>query len=192
MKLYNNSLTSLIYVTIGSLKVKLPQRLKYFYYGLMFYFIFPSILGLVGACASVYLNPQAEQAATAGNSSSSLPGSTIGGSTSGNIMGSGSSSSSVPGGTDDIAKSIIGVDIDLVKIYEGVISKTVNFLNYFFEPVQHGFPIDVMSNHVQNISFLLFILTLIILIFFISLLFNITLFIFSARLLSYFKNKYIL
>ena len=48
MKLNNNSLTSLISLTIGSLKQTLPQILRYFYYGLMFYFIFSSIMGLVG------------------------------------------------------------------------------------------------------------------------------------------------
>jgi hypothetical protein len=142
--------------------------------------------------ASIYLNNQAEQAATASNSSSSLPGSTVGGSTSGNFMGSGSSSSSVPGVTDDIAKSTMGIDIDFAKIYDSVISKIVNYLNYVFEPVQHTFTIEVMSNHIQNISLLLFILTAILLIFFISLLFNITLFLFSERLMSYFTNKYIL
>jgi hypothetical protein len=50
-----------------------------------------------------------------------------------------SGSSSVSGGTDKIAKSIIGVDIDLAKISSNVISKIVNYLNYVFEPVQHTF-----------------------------------------------------
>jgi hypothetical protein len=144
--------------------------------------------------ANVYMDHSAEQAATAATSSS-FPGTTVAGSpvsSSGSFLESGSSSASVPGGSEDIAKSIMGVDIDYVKIYETAISKTVNYLNYIFEPVQHSFALDVMSNHVQNISILLFILTVIIFIFFISLLFNITTFIFSDRLLSYFKNKYII
>jgi hypothetical protein len=111
---------------------------------------------------------------------------------SGSFTGSGGSSASVPGGTDEIAKSIIGFDIDLVKIYESVTIKIMNYLYYIFEPVQHDFTIDVMSNHVQNISILLFILTVILFIFFISLLINVTLFIFSDRLLGFFKNKYII
>ena len=53
LKLNNNSLTSLISLTIGSLKEILPQILRYFYYGLMFYFIFASIMSLVGTCASL-------------------------------------------------------------------------------------------------------------------------------------------
>ena len=53
MKLNNNSLTSLIFLTIGSIKVKLPQILRYFDYGLMFDFIFASIMGLVGSCVSL-------------------------------------------------------------------------------------------------------------------------------------------
>jgi len=143
--------------------------------------------------ASVYINSNELPTATSANSSSTLQGSNVGVgpvSNTESIMGSGNSS--VPGGTDEIAKSMMGFDIDLAKIYDSVLSKLVNYLNYIFEPVQHTFTIDVMSNHIQNLSLLLFILTVIILIFFISLLFNATLFIFSDRLLSYFTNKYII
>jgi hypothetical protein len=142
--------------------------------------------------ANVYFNPQAEQAPIETNSTSCLPGSSVVDSTSGNILGSNSSSSSVPGGTYEIAKSILGVDIDLVKFYDTVLSQIINYLIYIFEPVHHGFTIELMSNHVQNISVLLIIITGVIFIFFISLLFNLTLFLFSGRLLNYFKNKYIL
>ena len=51
MKLYNNYLTSLISLIFGSLKLILSQILRYFDYGLMFYFIFASILPLVWICA---------------------------------------------------------------------------------------------------------------------------------------------
>jgi hypothetical protein len=139
------------------------------------------------------MNSNAELAATASNSSSTLPGPALGGVPVSNLEGTmASSSSSVPGGSDEIAKSMMGLDIDLAKLSESVIRKLVNYLNYIFEPVQHNFTIDIMSNHIQNISLLLFILTGIIFIFFISFLFNLTLFIFSDRLLRYFKNKYIL
>jgi len=131
--------------------------------------------------ANVYLNFHAVQG-TGVNSSSTLPRSSL-------VSPSGTSSA---GGTDEIAKSMIGVDIDLAKIYDSILSKIVNYLNYIFEPVQHTFTIDILSNHIQNISILLFILTAIIFIFFISFLFNITLFIFSERLLKYYTNKYIL
>ena len=143
--------------------------------------------------ASVYIDPNEMPTATSVNSSSTLQGSSVGGgpvSQTESILGS--DNSSVPGGTDEIAKSMMGFDIDLAKISDSILSKIVNYLNNFFEPVQHTFTIDVMSNHIQNLSLLLFILTAIILIFFISLLFNVTLFIFSNRLLSFFTNKYIL
>lgn len=143
--------------------------------------------------ASVFLDSNAMAAATGANSSSTLAGSTLGVGPESNteiINGSVISSGSVSGGTDEIAKSMVG--IDFAKIYDSVLSKIVNYLNYMFEPVQHTFTIDVMSNHIQNLSLLLFILTAIISIFFISLLFNVTLFIFSDRLKSYFTNKYIL
>jgi hypothetical protein len=107
-------------------------------------------------------------------------------------LGSGSSSANVTGGTDEIAKSIMGIDIDLEKYFEGVIFKIFKYLNYIFEPVQHSFTNDVMSNHVQNLSLIMFILTVLIVIFFISLLFNLTLYLFSDKLLSYFTNKYII
>ena len=42
---------------------------------------------------------------------------------------------------------MMGFDIDLAKIYDSILSKLVNYLNYLFEPVQHTFTIDVMSNH---------------------------------------------
>ena len=131
--------------------------------------------------ANIYLDTNAVQG-TGVSSSSTLPGSSP-------INPSGSSSA---GGSDEIAKSMIGVDIDLTQIYNSIQTKIVNYLSYIFEPVQHSFTNDIMSNHIQNIGILLVILTAIISIFFISFLFNITLFIFSGRLMSYFTNKYIL
>jgi len=117
----------------------------------------------------------------------------VGGSPLSNIESNlGSGSSSISGGTDEIAKSMMGIDIDLAKISSNVISKIVNSLNYVFEPVQHPFTNEIMSIHIQNISLFLFILTALILIFFISFLFNLTLFIFNDRLINYFKNKYII
>ena len=139
--------------------------------------------------ADVHLNPSAEQSATGVNSSSTVPVSNIE-----TNVGSGSSSGSVPvpEGSSEISKSMMGIDIDLAGIRDSVLNKIVNYLNYIFEPVQHSFTIDVMSNHIQNISILLFILTAIIVLFFISFLFNLTLFLFSDRLIRYFTNKYII
>jgi hypothetical protein len=55
-----------------------------------------------------------------------------------------------------------------------------------------NFSNEVMSNQIHNLSILLWIITICLLIFFISLLINITLYIFSEKLLKYFKNKYLL
>lgn len=147
--------------------------------------------------ASVFIDSNAMVAATGDSSFSTFSGSgsavNVGPvSNLDSIPGSSSYSGSLPGGTDEIAKSMMGLNIDFTKIYESFLSKIVNYLNYIFEPVQHTFTIDVMSNHIQNLSLLLFILTALILIFFISLLFNVTLFIFSDRLINYFTKKYIL
>ena len=64
-------------------------------------------------------------------------------------------------------------------------------LHNFFEPVQVSFSNELLSEQIHFISIILFMLTVFILIFFISLLFNITVFIFSDKLLNYFTNKYI-
>jgi hypothetical protein len=142
--------------------------------------------------ATVVLASNELPTATGANSSSTLTGTTAGPfSNTESILGSGSSSASLPGGTDEISKSMYGLDIDISQIYDSALIKIVNYLNYLFEPVHHTFTLDVMSNHIQNLSVLLFILSAIILIFFISLLFNVTLFIFSDRLLTFFTNKYI-
>jgi hypothetical protein len=124
------------------------------------------------ANASVFLESNELPGATAANSISTLPGSTVGGgavSNTASILGSGSSSASVPGGTGEISKSMMGLEIDFAKIYDSVLSKIVNYLNYIyiyiFDPVQHPYTLDLMSNHIQNISILY--LTAIILIFFI-------------------------
>ena len=120
--------------------------------------------------AKVILTEPVQQVITTANSSSSGFGAT--------------------GGTGEIAKSLIGVDLG--QIFDTIRSEIGNYLNYLFEPVHHTFTTEIMSNHVQNISLLLILLTVIICIFFISLLFNITLFIFSDKLIKYFTIKYII
>ena len=139
-----------------------------------------------------FLSQKTKQTKNKTNKTIPKGGSTVGGSVSSNGSFIESSSANVPSGSDEIAISIIGFDIDFLKFSDTIISKIVNYLNYIFEPVQPNFTIDVMSNHVQNLSILLFILTIIILIFFLSFLINMTLFVFSSRLLKYFTNKYIL
>lgn len=67
----------------------------------------------------------------------------------------------------------------------------MEFLKNIFEPVQVDFSIELLSAQINSISIILFMLTFLILIFFISLLFNITVFLFSDKLLNYLKNKYI-
>jgi len=66
------------------------------------------------------------------------------------------------------------------------------YLEKFFEPVQLSFSNEVMSQQIKNLSIYLWIITFFLSIFFISLLFNIALFIFSEKLTKYFTNKYIL
>ena len=91
-------------------------------------------------------------------------------------------------------KNIIGGDLNLKvkEIFENIMDKIAEYLDYIFQPIPLDFPIQVMSNQIQNLSILLWILTICLCIFFISLLINITLYLFSDKLLKYFKNKYLL
>lgn len=111
---------------------------------------------------------------------------------SGGTPGSASSSGIDTSGINETAKSMIGGDIEILKIYEAIYSRMLGYLHNLFEPVPVTFSNELLSEQINFISILLFMLTVIILIFFISLLFNITLFIFSDKLLNYLKNKYIL
>jgi len=107
-------------------------------------------------------------------------------------FGTGNVGSFLTGGVNEPAKSMIGVEFDIGKISETIISSIIDYLQNFFAPVPVDFPIDLLSAQINNISILLFIFTFCILLFFISLLFNLTLFICSDKLLNYLKNKYII
>jgi hypothetical protein len=102
------------------------------------------------------------------------------------------STASGTGVSGETAKSIIGGDIDLGQISETIINNIADYLDKIFEPVVVSFSNEVLSNQIHNISILLFLLTVCIGIFFLSLLLNLTVFIFTDRLMNYFKNKYIL
>jgi hypothetical protein len=86
----------------------------------------------------------------------------------------------------------MGVDIDFYQISETILKKISAYLDSFFEPVLVDFSNELLSSQIQNISIILFFITVCIGIFFISFLFNFLAYIFSDRLLKYFKNKYII
>jgi hypothetical protein len=92
----------------------------------------------------------------------------------------------------EVSKNMIGGDFDLGALSESILNKIADYLDYIFEPVQLSFSNEVMSQQIQNVSIILWILTVCMSIFFIALLFNIALFIFSGKLQKYFTNKYIL
>ena len=152
--------------------------------------------------ASVQVDPSTDQSFQNAESSRRVPESkpesgvgSEGSSGSGNVGGSGNviepSGASGSGETGEIAKNMIGGDIDLGEIFETILKKIAGYLDFIFEPVLVSFSNDVLANQIHNISIILFFLTICIIIFFISLLVNITVFIFSDRLMKYFTNKYI-
>lgn len=142
--------------------------------------------------ANVYVDPRTVQSQQSQISGANRGGGA--GSNSSSLFENGVSNSTGSGsaGSGEASKSIIGGDIDLGKISETIISKIAEYLDYIFEPVQVSFSNEILSNQIHNMSILLWILTVCLSIFFISLLVNIALFIFSDRLMKYFTNKYIL
>lgn len=50
---------------------------------------------------------------------------------------------------------VFGVDINLGEIFENIMDKIAEYLDYIFQPVPLDFPIQVMSNQIQNLSILL-------------------------------------
>lgn len=113
-------------------------------------------------------------------------------SNSGLESGIGNSSVGNTGGTGETANSIMGVDIDFYQITETILKKISAYLDYFFEPVLVDFSNELLAIQIQNLSVILFCITVCIGIFFISFLFHLLVYIFSDRLLKYFKNKYII
>jgi hypothetical protein len=111
------------------------------------------------------------------------------------IIGSGTTGGTVPGsgidGSGEIAKSLFGLDIDFSNLSETILNKLASYLGYILKPVAVDFPIELLSSQIHFIGILLFVLTIFLVIFFFSLLFNITIFLLSDRLLAYFQNKYI-
>lgn len=86
---------------------------------------------------------------------------------------------------------MIGGNIDLGEIFDTVFRYIVDFFNNFFLPIPVNFTNDLLVNQIHKISIILFILTVCMVIFFIYLLVNIILYIFSDKLINYFTNKYI-
>jgi hypothetical protein len=122
------------------------------------------------------------------NAGSSGSGSTV-------ISGSGTTSGTVPGsgidGSGEIAKSLFGLDIDFSNLSEIIMNKLAGYLDYILKPVIVDFSIELLSSQIYHIGIILFVLTIFLVIFFVSLLFNLTIYLFSDRILTYFQNKYI-
>lgn len=101
------------------------------------------------------------------------------------ISGNGEASS-------EVSKSLKGGNFDIGKFSESIVNQMAEYLDNIFEPVQLSFSNEVLSHQIKNLSIYLWILTVCLSIFFLSLLFNIALFVFSDKLSKYFTNKYIL
>jgi len=86
---------------------------------------------------------------------------------------------------------MIGGDIDLAQLFETINNNIIDYLQKFFSPMPVDFSVELLSTQINHLSIILFMLTACLLLFFLSLLFNLTAFIFSDKLLNYFTNKYI-
>lgn len=72
-----------------------------------------------------------------------------------------------------------------------IVSNIMDFIRPILEPVQVSYSNEVLANQIHDLSILLFILSILIYILFISFIFNILVLINSDRILNYFTNKYI-
>ena len=72
-----------------------------------------------------------------------------------------------------------------------IINYIIEILKSILKPVQATYSNELLANQINDISILLFILTLLILGLFIGFLLNILILINSDKIMNYFKNKYI-
>lgn len=86
----------------------------------------------------------------------------------------------------------LGDGDSLSELSNNMISYLVDNLQSILKPVQVDYSNEVLANQVYDISILLFILSLLIMVLFISFMFNVILVINSDRIINYFKNKYII
>jgi len=118
---------------------------------------------------NVFLDPATSQRFIE-NQSNASEGAQISNSGSGTglLSGIGNSSGGNTSGSGETANSIIGVDIDFHQIAETILKKISAYLDYFFEPVLVNFSNELLAIQIQNLSFILFFITVCIGIIFIS------------------------
>jgi hypothetical protein len=82
---------------------------------------------------------------------------------------------------------INGIDEVANKIF----SYIMDTLRPILEPVKVSYSNEILANQIYDISILLFVLSVLIMILFIAFIINMTVLIYSDRLLNYFTNRYI-
>lgn len=74
---------------------------------------------------------------------------------------------------------------------ESIMNKAIEILSPVLQPVSVSYSNELVAKQIYVISIALFILSVLIIILLIAFMLNITIFIFSDKLMNYFTNKYI-
>nr|YP_004376374.1 hyp12 [Moniliophthora roreri]ADO51595.1 hyp12 [Moniliophthora roreri] len=82
-------------------------------------------------------------------------------------------------------------DFSLEEIYNKTFGSLLEYFANFLQPVQVDYSNELLANQINDLSIVLFILSILIIFLFISLIINIFILINSDKLLNFFTNKYI-
>jgi hypothetical protein len=103
------------------------------------------------------------------------------------------SQSQTPGSGQNISNNFTSGagENGLEDISNNLVNSVMDFIKPILEPIQVSYSNEVLANQIYGISILLFILSLLVTILLIFFILNTLLFIYSDKLMNYFKNKYI-
>lgn len=73
-----------------------------------------------------------------------------------------------------------------------ILDSVVGYLKPILEPVSVGYSNELLANQIYGISILLFIMSILIIILLLAFIINITILVYSDKLMSLFTNKYII
>jgi uncharacterized membrane protein len=73
-----------------------------------------------------------------------------------------------------------------------ILDTVVSYLKPILEPVSVNYSPEILANQIYGISILLFIMSILIMILLLAFIINITILVYSDKLMSLFTNKYII
>ena len=79
----------------------------------------------------------------------------------------------------------------LEELSEKIFSQILQYFSSYLEPIQVSYSQDLLAAQIYHLAIVLFIITVLLSIFIIAFIFNLIIYIYSDKISSYFKNKYI-